>query len=424
MIFDRLHELVRKSCAADDYSLFISKRDTLQTRFAQNAITQHMSGEQIKISIHVAYGDQVGAAQINQDDEESVRQAVATAQNIAKLNRPDPEHVASAAFVDLPAVDNYDADTAGLDAKRMVDNIDRCVAHAEARGANLSGFASRTIDERALYTRNGFSGRDLQTYFEHSMTMRKDHVETKTAQGVKRLAAFSLGDMIARLDSQFDALGAPGVFEPCRIPVILRPEAVCNFYQFLTWMMSRRDADDGASPFVDALGTACFGQSFTLRSTLTDPDLVAQRFSGEGIPAQEIEWVRDGVLNQLETDRSYARICNGAPSKFYNVLIEGGDQSDEQMMQRIGRGLIVNRMWYIRTVDARRGEITGMTRDGVLYFEDGKIRGPVNNLRFNEIVHETTRRILALGPVFQVEPNVKAPTVLIDGFNFVDRTSF
>jgi len=70
------------------------------------------------------------------------------------------------------------------------------------------------------------------------------------------------------------------------------------------------------------------------------------------------------------------------------------------------------------------GELTGMTRDGVLYFEDGKVKHAVNNLRFNEIPHDTTRRILALGKNVLASSHMKLPTMLIDGFNFVDKTSF
>ena len=94
------------------------------------------------------------------------------------------------------------------------------------------------------------------------------------------------------------------------------------------------------------------------------------------------------------------------------------------MMKMVPKGLIINRFWYIRTVDAKAGELTGMTRDGVLYFENGKVQHAVNNLRFNEIPHDTTKRMLALGESVLADSSVKLPTVLVDNFNFVDKTSF
>jgi predicted Zn-dependent protease len=72
----------------------------------------------------------------------------------------------------------------------------------------------------------------------------------------------------------------------------------------------------------------------------------------------------------------------------------------------------------------KAGELTGMTRDGVLYFENGAVKHAVNNLRFNEIPHDVTRRILAMGKAELASPHAIVPTILADNFNFVDKTSF
>jgi len=106
------------------------------------------------------------------------------------------------------------------------------------------------------------------------------------------------------------------------------------------------------------------------------------------------------------------------------MYIPGEDTSEAEMMQMVPRGLILNRFWYIRPVDMKRGELTGMTRDGVLYFENGEIKHAVNNLRFNEIPHEMTQRILALGRAQLASASAVVPPILVDGFNFVDKTSF
>jgi predicted Zn-dependent protease len=134
--------------------------------------------------------------------------------------------------------------------------------------------------------------------------------------------------------------------------------------------------------------------------------------------------VEQGVLKTMPTNRYWAKKVGATPSSVYNVYIPGGDTTEEEMMQMVPRGLIINRFWYIRTVDAKAGELTGMTRDGVLYFEDGKVKHAVNNLRFNEIPHDVTRRILALGANELASASVSVPTMLIDAFNFVDKTSF
>ena len=38
------------------------------------------------------------------------------------------------------------------------------------------------------------------------------------------------------------------------------------------------------------------------------------------------------------------------------------------------RGVLVTRLWYIREVDPYEKILTGMTRDGTFYVENGRIR--------------------------------------------------
>jgi predicted Zn-dependent protease len=50
------------------------------------------------------------------------------------------------------------------------------------------------------------------------------------------------------------------------------------------------------------------------------------------------------------------------------------------------RALLVSRFFYIRYVDPRTALYTGLTRDGLWYIENGKIRQPVRNFRFNQSI--------------------------------------
>ena len=44
----------------------------------------------------------------------------------------------------------------------------------------------------------------------------------------------------------------------------------------------------------------------------------------------------------------------------------------------------MTRFWYIRDVDPKTMLLTGLTRDGVFWIENGKIAYPIKNFRFNE----------------------------------------
>jgi len=154
------------------------------------------------------------------------------------------------------------------------------------------------------------------------------------------------------------------------------------------------------------------------------PGVTARPFNSEGIASRELAWVENGVIKAMPTNRYWAQKQGLEPCDFYNFYIPGGDATEAEMMKLVPRGLIINRFWYIRTVDAKAGELTGMTRDGVLYFEDGAVKHAVNNLRFNDIPHLATRRILALGPNQLASSGMSLPSILFDSFNFVDKTNF
>jgi len=424
-ILSHIAEFVAQNCTADDYTLNVEYSDSHETRFAQNAITQHIAGSNINIYLETVFAGKTGSASINQDDPEALKRLITTAENTAKLNQEDPEYVPSQGFCDIPKCHGAADATMYLNPEKMVDIVKASIANAHAKSASVSGMCEKHYQMHLTATKNGFFGIYDNSYFGHSMTLKKDAVETKVSYSSRDYATFKLMDTIGKLNTQFDSLGKPQSFDPQKIAVILRPSALMDFFGFLAWTMNRRYADEGFSPYTDQLGQSFFGKDFSLASLISDPDLSSTPFSHDAITAKDTSWVKDGVLANMPTDRYWAKKLGIEPLRgMRNLYIPGGDISEAEMLQMVPKGLIINRFWYIRTVDPKRGELTGMTRDGVLYFENGKVSHAVNNLRFNEIPHEVTRRILAMGKSILCESDSKMPTLLVEDFNFVDKTDF
>lgn len=424
ILLENAGEVILENCDADDYIFRINQRESHETRFAQNAITQHMAGTNCAVDLTVAFGNKTGSASTNQLDNASLNNLVDTAQQIAMVNLPDPEYVPTGPQRDVADINNFSEETADVSVEDIVENIRKCVDNAESIGAKVSGMVEKHLRGGYLATKNGFKGFDRFSDFSHSMTLKKDDVETKVSKGVKNLADFDLDHLLEQLNSQFDSLQKPERMDAQKIPVILRPEAVMNLFDSLYAMMDMRDADEGVSPFTGQFGKQFFGDTFILKSVLDDSALIAPKFSNSGLPSAPTTWVNRGVIENLPTTRYYAKLKNLEATVPFNSYIEGGDSTEQEMMNMVDRGLIINNFWYIRFVDSKRGELTGMTRDGVLYFENGKIKHAVNNFRWNEVLHEATRRVLALGKSIPHNTSCRIPTMLIDSFNLVDTTSF
>ena len=176
-------------------------------------------------------------------------------------------------------------------------------------------------------------------------------------------------------------------------------------------MIDMREADEGLTPFTDMLGKKAFGDKFSLLSSIHDTDLHRTPFSSQGVIAKDTKWVDKGILKNMPADKYYAMKKGVEPLNMTNIIIPGEGTSEEDMMQMVPRGIIVNSLWYIRMVDMKKGELTGLTRDGVMYFEDGKIKNAVHNFRWNEVITDVTKRILALGKEDLVRLTMKAPTM-------------
>jgi len=64
--------------------------------------------------------------------------------------------------------------------------------------------------------------------------------------------------------------------------------------------------------------------------------------------------------------------------------MEGGTQTLAELIKGTEKGILVTRLWYIREVDPQTLLYTGLTRDGTFYIENGEIKFPIKNFRFNE----------------------------------------
>jgi Predicted Zn-dependent proteases and their inactivated homologs len=121
-------------------------------------------------------------------------------------------------------------------------------------------------------------------------------------------------------------------------------------------------------------------------------------FSSDGVPVSKTVWIDKGVVKTLPNSRYWAQKTgvSHVPTAYsggglfgggVQVIMAGGDASLEDMIAGTRRGVLVTRTWYIRSLDPQTLLYTGLTRDGTFYIEDGEIKYPIKNFRFNESPH-------------------------------------
>ena len=116
-----------------------------------------------------------------------------------------------------------------------------------------------------------------------------------------------------------------------------------------------------------------------------DPDVPVLPWDDEGLARKRMPVIQDGKVANLLYSRYWAQQQGREPvAAPGNLIMAGGTKSTADLVRETERGILVTRTWYIRMVDPQTVLLTGLTRDGTFYIENGKIKYPIKNFRFNE----------------------------------------
>jgi predicted Zn-dependent protease len=98
------------------------------------------------------------------------------------------------------------------------------------------------------------------------------------------------------------------------------------------------------------------------------------------------------------------------------------------MIASTERGILVTRLWYIREVDPFEKILTGMTRDGTFYVENGKVQYGIRNFRFNQGLIQMFSSVEEMGAPVRASGeesfDMVVPAMKIRDFNFTEVTRF
>ncbi|MBC7892402.1 MAG: TldD/PmbA family protein, partial [Sphingobacteriaceae bacterium] len=168
------------------------------------------------------------------------------------------------------------------------------------------------------------------------------------------------------------------------------PSAAAVLLENIFFNFDARSADEGRS-FLSKpggktkLGEKIVDERITIYSDPTNAELPGSPWSGDGQALEKMTWIDKGVVKNLAYSRFWAQKKGVKPVPFpSNVIVAGGTASLDDMIKSTTRGILVTKLWYIRFVDPQTLLVTGLTRDGTFFIENGKIKHPIKNFRFNE----------------------------------------
>jgi len=379
---------------ADDAVVYIRSGSASHLRFASNTITTTGRSEDTSIEISVWKARKRGSATTNETDDSSLRAAVTRAEQFAQVSPVDPEYLPTLSAQKYASSNAYVAATADLSAVDRVKSIAKIVESCER--AKTLGYGFHENRGRAVI-RASKNGNFLYERFSDVGLTLTVRTPDGTGSGFFQRDHFDIAKLdLDRIASEairkaVESTGAKPL-TPGSYPVVLEPQAVSDLLYDFYDTFDARLADEGRSPFAAGggktrLGEKVFDERINFYGDPLHPDVPQSAATSEQIPASKVFLIRKGIVETLTYSRFWAskKQHRPTPGPANSILeVDGEAASLDEMIRGMKRGLLVSRFWYIRSTNPRTAAYTGLTRDGLWYIEDGQVRYPVRNLRFNE----------------------------------------
>ena len=373
---------------ADGIEVEFSGGERSATRFANSNITANIVQYDRQVSVTVYFGTKSATATTRDFDDQSLKTMVDDATKRAQEARENPETLplieGPQDYIKVDAALPSGVNFGPLERAQMVkQSLDIC----QKKGVIGSGYIPKTYQTTCTANSKG-----LFAYYQYAeagfiLTCRTKDGGGSGWAGLTGIKDISMIDATKLTEVAADkALKSqkPRAIEPGRYTTILEPRANARFLSLMTGLFNARTAEgpvgnyfSGKERGTTKVGEKLFSDNFTLKSDIGNSILRQTPIGVDGMAAKPVTWIEKGVLTNLTCDRAWAKRQKKEPTSVgtnQSLVMEGSDQTIEQMIKPTKRGLLVTFFWYIRPVDQPTLLNTGMTRDGLFLIENGEIR--------------------------------------------------
>ena len=417
----------------DGVFISLSASETALSRFSENQISQNVRKNTFSLTVTSYFGKRSASASTTELNREAIAQTVKRAEDLARIAPEDPEWVEllpEQVYSDrTPA---FDEATATLSPLRKGEIIQQVCSLSKAAGVNGSGTLSFQVSLNAIGNSKGLRGCDRTTEADFSFTARVDNGSSWnrcTAWSIQQLPIIELAEKVIE---RAIASKNPQTIEPGDYTVVFEPAAMASLLPWVIWNLDARAADEGRSfmsrnddygnPTGNKVGEQHFSHIVRVQRNSAHPLLQGGRFFSNGLANTELDIIQDGIPQTLSYSRYWAKEQGKEPTgAMYPIVMTGSDKTVADLIASTERGIFVSRAWYVRYVNSRTLEVTGMTRDGTFLIENGKLAHPIKNLRFNQCLPEMLDNVVAVSQARRCGSSV-IPGCKVENFHFSSIT--
>lgn len=414
-----------KFSSADACEINLNGNISGNIRYARNTVSTAGVNSNQTLVVQSNFGKKVGTATIDEFDDASLEKVVKRAEELAKLSPESPEFMGPLGPQEYEESQTAIQKTADITPDFRAEVANASISPAKKNGITAAGFFDDYSGFGSMMNSKGLFAYNQSTGMNFTVTMRTDDGtgsgwSTRDFNDVSMFDAAEASQIA--IDKALMSKEAKAI-EPGKYTVILEPAASIGLLQNMFYSLNARSADEGRSFMAkegggNKLGEKIVDERINVYSDPFNKIVPASTWTGEGIPRKKTTWLENGVVKNLAYSRYWAEQKGVEPVPFpSNAIMEGGDASLEDLIKDTKKGILVTRLWYIRNVDPQTLLYTGLTRDGTFYIENGRIKHPIKNFRFNESPIIMLNNLETLGQQVRIDGNL-IPYMKVRDFTF------
>ncbi len=426
-VLSLVEEIIKES-QAEGVFVSVSAEDAALSRFSENQITQNLNRTEVKVTITSYYGKQSASAATTELDSSAIEETLLRSQNLAQVAPEDPEWVGllppQSYESRSPA---YDEDTANFSPLQRGEIIQQVSQACLEQNISGSGTLSSRVRLQAIGNSEGVRACEKGTDADFSLTTRVETGSSWNQRSAVAINSLPISEITEKVIERAIASQNPREIQPGSYPVIFDAAAFADILPWIIWNLDARAADEGRS-FMSAgeggnrLGEQLFSANVEVWRDASHPLLQMGTFFSDGLANTCFPLIEQGKVFNLSYSRYWAQQQGKSPTgAFYPIVMSGREKSLNDLIAETERGILVSRAWYVRYVNPKTLEVTGMTRDGTFWIENGKVAYPIKNLRFNQNLPEMLNQVDSLSQAQRFGGRV-VPGVRVKAFNFSSVT--
>jgi len=424
---------------ATDVVVKLHDKQRAMIRFSNNEITISKFYNESTINIFLMIEKQRAATIVPLSSTRNLEKTVKTLIKIAKITPP------SELYAPLPEGPfNYDpkllkAPRISLHPERLIGHVEEAINSALEEGAKkTAGTLNATKEKLILATSGNVHASQERGSLEISVRAFTSDVSSGHFVSIsgdeENFDPSEAGRTAGRI-----AVAAlnPKSGKPGKFTALLGPLVFADLISQVGTVSSAFLVDIGRSFLADKIGSqvACNKLSLIDDPTIAD-SYGARAFDEEGVPTRRNIIIEKGILkgylHNSATAKKYGVETTGNAGLIsphpWNLIVEPGEKSFEEILAEIDMGIYVTNDWYLRYQNYRTGDFSTIPRDGMFLIRNGTLSSSIRELRISDNMLRILKNIQEISRMrtwikwWEVDVPTLTPYAVVKDLNFTKST--